>query len=315
MGNVLSPEELEAMRAMAGEDALPAGATSTARPSSEPASVPRMTNYRAALPSLPAPDFAKNGRAPEGWCERHEEIHSCCICRDGGWIPEPPDRADDGRPVRRQAGDLTTGYLHVLVLCWCRWDSRPPFDPKRHRFPMRLEGATLESWPGARNSRPRIAAANYVLRWPPEKPWLTFLGGTGRGKTGLACGIVREVWERHGVAGQVWTMEEILSRYKATFDEDSRRETTEAVTEHLLTLPLLVVDDLGAEKLTDWTDERTFALINGRYSGMKPTIVTGNQESPGFAGLQGRVKSRLMDASIGEWMVVEGPDRRLGGVA
>lgn len=198
----------------------------------------------------------------------------------------------------------------MLVLCWCRWDARPAFDSRRHRFPAKLATVTLDSW-GPGNTRPRIVATNYVVSWPPVKPWLTFLGDTGRGKTGLACGIVRAVFERHGVAGQVWTMEAMLSRYKATFDDDSRRESTESVTDHLLGLPLLVVDDLGADKLTDWAEERIFALINGRYSALTPTIVTANEQSPGFAGLHPRVKSRLYDATVGEVVAFTGPDRRV----
>lgn len=247
---------------------------------------------RQLLTGLPVPtpeQLARNGRAPEGWCEAHETVHACCICDDGHFL-------------------LTAD--RKLAPCHCVDQNRPPFDARRFGIPARLANVTLDTW-GPPNSRERIVAANYLLRWKPDRPWLTFLGPAGRGKTGLATGIVREAYERFGVGGYVTTVERALARFKATFDDDNRIETTEQVMQFLISRPLLVLDDLGAESGTKWAAEQVFSVVNSRYESMLATIITANEEWEGWQAMHPRVKSRLMDTTSGTVLRFAGPDRRL----
>mgnify|MGYP000908910947 CR=1 FL=1 len=268
----------------------------------------QVVSYRAALPALAAPDFARNGYRLPGWCDLHEEQHACCLCGDGGWVRMPRDPGD-GRVVRAEMRGH--GSLPVLVQCWCRADAvRPPFDARSHGVPVRLAGVSIASW-GPDNCREVILARNYVVSWPPAKPWLVFLGQAGRGKTGLAAGIVREVYERHGVKGRMTTVEGALARYRATFDDESRVETTDAVKQSHLAAPLLVLDDLGATKATAWAEETVFAVMNSRYEALAPTIVTANEENDGWAALHPRLRSRMLDVSSSVVHRFSGPDRRL----
>lgn len=265
-------------------------------------------SYRNALPALAAPDFERNGYRLPDWCEAHEAEHRCCVCDDAGWVRMARDPGD-GRAVRaHQTGHRALG---VLVQCWCVAErGRPAFDPRKAGIPQRLAEATIASW-GADTSREVILARNYVVAWPPQRPWMVFLGQAGRGKTGLAVGVVREAYERHGVQGRMTTVERALARFKATFDDDSRMETTEQVMQAYLSAPLLVLDDLGATKATPWADETVFAVLNSRYEALAPTIVTANEENEGWQALHPRVRSRLLDTSTSVVQRFTGPDRRV----
>jgi IstB-like ATP binding protein len=268
------------------------------------------TTFPAALPTLRKPDFQVNGYRLPDWCEAHDTEHQCCLCDDATWVAMDAD-PQDGRVVRR--GMNGRKGLRVLVQCQCV-AARPlaPFDPRRFGVPERLAEATLDSW-GPSNTRERISAANYLVGWPPKLPWLVLLGQAGRGKTGLAVAIVRAAYERYGVGGRITTVERALARFKATFDDDSRTETTEQVAQSYMAVPLLVLDDLGATKATAWADETIFAVLNGRYEAMLPTIVTANEENDGFKALHPRLISRLVDVSTSTVVRFTGPDRRRQG--
>lgn len=258
-----------------------------------------------------APDLGRNGPEPDGYCHRCEREHACCRCDDGGWLRLAAD-PDDGRPVRVER--VPNREPVFIAQCDCRWKApRRPFDARRFGFPERLADVRIATWPGGSNTRPAIVAANYALEWPPRMPNLVFLGDVGRGKTGLACAIVREVYERHGIAGRVVTEARLLDRLRASFDEEAVERTDDVVQEYLR-CPLLVVDDLGTSKPTEWVVDRVFAIIGGRLNAGAPTILTANnrtQDGSGWPRVDPRVKSRAMDASAGQWLEFDGPDYRM----
>lgn len=177
------------------------------------------------------------------------------------------------------------------------------------RIPARFRGCRISSWLPD-NARPRLACQAYVLAWPPPKPLLLLTGDKGRGKTHLACGVVRELFEHHGVRGQFWPVVDLLDRYRATFDADRATETVEQVDAQLRRLDLLVLDDLGTQKSTEWAEERLYRLVDERYRDMRPLVVTTNvtlQEMPD------RVMSRLADGAVSTVVQFVGTDRRLTG--
>ena len=70
------------------------------------------------------------------------------------------------------------------------------------------------------------------------------------------------------------TMIDMLARIKATYD---KREISEGeILRVYETVPLLIIDDMGKEPPTDWGVSKIYAIINARYEGYKPTIVTSN---------------------------------------
>lgn len=173
-------------------------------------------------------------------------------------------------------------------------------------LPRRYRDVALEDWQPA-NGLPRVRCASYVAAWPPAQPLLMLAGEKGTGKTMLACAILRRAWERHGVRGQFWPIIELLDRYRRTADEARAVETLDDVDEALRRVELLVLDDLGAHRSTDFAEERLFALIDWRYREGQPLVVTSNAS---LLELAPRVRSRLADAAVSVVVPFAGPDRR-----
>jgi DNA replication protein DnaC len=125
------------------------------------------------------------------------------------------------------------------------------------------------------------------------------------GKTGLAIGALRAMHEQGLSVGLInlplWLHEQRPGN--SAEDEDPLASAVRP--------SLLVLDDLGSEKSSEWVQERLYVLINRRYEDLKATIVTTNHDDPTVlrAGLGGRATSRLFEAItvIG----VLGADQRL----
>jgi hypothetical protein len=77
-----------------------------------------------------------------------------------------------------------------------------------------------------------------------------------------------------------------------------------------IAVPVLLLDDVGVEKGTDWTKERLYELVNERYEANAVTIVSSNKTPPQLpAAVGARVASRLFEMCLP--VEIEGQDRRL----
>lgn len=105
---------------------------------------------------------------------------------------------------------------------------------------------------------------------------LMLLGNSGTGKTHLAAAALNEIIRSNpGIPVIGSTMGEMLGKLKATYDENAT--TAEEEVLRLYTqIPLLLIDDLGSEQITEWAIDRIFAIVNGRYNAALPTIITSN---------------------------------------
>ena len=128
----------------------------------------------------------------------------------------------------------------------------------------------------------------------------------GNGKTTLACAILRALWEKSEKAGRFYVVPELLRRYRVSFNEGAT-ETTAQIDSELRTTALIVLDDLGAEKESEWTRDSLYAILNYRYNHRLATVVTTNQ---GEDTMDGRILSRLQDKAVSAWVTLRGPDRR-----
>ncbi|MGW1718854.1 ATP-binding protein [Streptomyces sp. NBC_01485] len=138
-----------------------------------------------------------------------------------------------------------------------------------------------------------------------EGPSLLIAGPTGTGKTYQAYGAVRALLRR-GVRlrWEATTTADLYARLRPRAGHDAERDL-----QTLARCPLLLMDDLGAAKTSEWTEELTYRLINHRYEHMLPTLITTNLPIPELrTALGDRVTSRL--AEMTERVVLTGPDRR-----
>ena len=102
--------------------------------------------------------------------------------------------------------------------------------------------------------------------------WL--FGDVGTGKTSLAMLVSKAALEAgHSVA--IYSMPRLLSDIKETYEERSDRSYMQ-LFERLAGVDLLHIDDLGAEKRTEWVLEQLYSIINERWQEQKSVIVTTN---------------------------------------
>lgn len=179
----------------------------------------------------------------------------------------------------------------------------------RAHIPMRFRECTLESWE-PQNDPLRRTVEDYCRDWPTSTPFMLLMGNRGRGKTHLACGALRRMYELHSYKknpprGRFWPFIELLDRYKATFDEDRATESVEAIDAEMRRTPVLVLDDVGANKVSEFAEERLFRLVDERYRDRRPLIVTTNLT---LTELPSRMASRLADGLV---LQFKGPDRRM----
>lgn len=134
---------------------------------------------------------------------------------------------------------------------------------------------------------------------------IMFFGTTGTGKTFLACCIINALID-NGYRAIATNAADISNKLLGSFEK-------EEIMEDLTGCDVLLLDDFGMERSTDYMMETLYNVIDGRYRKMKPTIITTNltakqiQEPDGIGF--GRLISRIRERCI--CIPVTGKDRRI----
>ncbi|MGW7020004.1 ATP-binding protein [Streptomyces decoyicus] len=135
-----------------------------------------------------------------------------------------------------------------------------------------------------------VAPSRGARRQVTTGPSLLMAGVVGAGKTHQAYGAVRLLAQSGvGVRWRATTAADLYADLRPRPGVDSERELA-AVSR----CPLLIIDDLGAAKSSEWVEEVTYRLINRRYNLELPTLITTNLSIRDFRAYLGdRVASRL----------------------
>lgn len=178
-----------------------------------------------------------------------------------------------------------------------------PIDPAAvMQMPAAYRAARLSDLPKALLD----AIGPFTASWPPARPALWLGGNVGAGKTHTACAILRHMYELRGVQGRFWTVADILQCYREASDPDYAGPWTAALLDDALRLaPLLVIDDLGTERWTEFAAETLYRVVDARYREQRPTIVTTNVPAD---AIDPRIRSRMLS---GVQVNFTGPDRRV----
>ena len=144
---------------------------------------------------------------------------------------------------------------------------------------------------------------------------LFITGSVGVGKTHLACAICTEL-QQQNTKFKMHTAVGLLR----LFEDAMRQNKSETELLKKLVQPdVLVIDDLGKERITNWTYERIFDLLDMRYNDLKPTVITSNFTLSQLAGrlVEGGCNQQNAQAMItrlkqtSETVTLEGKDRRV----
>ena len=136
------------------------------------------------------------------------------------------------------------------------------------RIPRAYEGDTFADYTVTDGNRKAVEAARWMLAGGSG----VFLYGTkGTGKTKLAAIIANER-ARAGSPVLFASVPDLMADIRRSFKDGTTSEAVQAVKN----TPFLVLDDLGAEKMTEWVGEQLFCIVNHRYNERLATVVTSN---------------------------------------
>lgn len=107
-----------------------------------------------------------------------------------------------------------------------------------------------------------------------EKKGLILVGNNGVGKTHLACSIANKLIE-NGTPVIYGTLINLLAELRNSYDTDNNISEMEIIKLYE-NVDLLIIDDLGKEKPSEWGLEKLFTIINSRYENNLPVIITTN---------------------------------------
>lgn len=207
--------------------------------------------------------------------------------------------------------------MHVITLgngerfaetCECRLTTRAARLLAKARIPPRYEHCSLESYeaafPGSDRSlaSAHLMARKFVEDYPTgtEGKGLLITGSIGIGKTHLAVSILHALVMLKGAQGLFCDYRELLKEIQHSYNPQVSM-TELQVLEPVFKAEVLVLDELGAQKPTDWVWDTVALILNTRYNDKLTTIVTTNypDQAPGAAA--STVAARAMrEESLGD---------------
>jgi DNA replication protein DnaC len=223
---------------------------------------------------------------------------TCALCNDTGWVTSSsPDprlatlRFPGPPPVER---------------CACRRTRHNQQRLSGAGLPPKYQHATFENF--SAYNRSLIEALGRVRAWADSYPvlprragdtagrGLVLIGHVGVGKTHLAAALLKQVITTTGCRGLFYTTKDLLRAIRESYDP-ATQTTAKQLLDAVTGCQLLVLDDLGEERVTDWVFETMNLIVNARYNACLPLICTTNfpdvEDAQDVNGLLFRIGFRM----------------------
>lgn len=204
----------------------------------------------------------------------------CALCQGTGWktvSTSKPGSVNDRRVTR----------------CDCQLRERTQSTLAAARIPRRYEHCELTNFdtdfPGAHSSlaEAHFIATNFAKKCDPRgDKGLLIIGKIGTGKTHLAVGIIKELILNRGISCLFYDYRELLKEIQNSYN--ATVQTTELdVLRPVFETDVLVLDELGAVKPTEWVWDTVSLILNTRYNDNRTTIITTNFDDQPAAAVAG----------------------------
>lgn len=224
----------------------------------------------------------------------------CPLCDDTGWKPV---EFEGRRRVERC--DCWRASLTDRVLA----DAR---------IPRRYQHCDLDNFVTYGNESLQRAVAHakrLVNAYPVADKGLFLLGPPGVGKTHVTVAVLKALITRTGAHGLFYDTRDLLRLIRRTYDPIARTSESD-ILRPVTEVDVLVLDDLGAEKTSEWVEETLNLIVNSRYSEKRLTIFTSNYEDKPdptdpdalLCRIGFRMRSRLHEMC--EFLELDGADYR-----
>ena len=226
----------------------------------------------------------------------------CPLCEGTGWKPVVA-------PGRQSPGERR------VTRCDCKIKARSQSVLAAARIPRRYEHCELANYdtdfPGAHPSlaEGHFVASNFAKKCDPRgDKGLLIIGKIGTGKTHLAVGIIKELILQRGISCLFYDYRELLKEIQNSYN--ATVQTTELdVLRPVFESDVLVLDELGAVKPTEWVWDTVSLILNTRYNDNRTTIITTNFDDQPAAGAErsispakAAVRGETLGDRIGERM-------------
>jgi len=175
-----------------------------------------------------------------------------------------------------------------VTRCDCQVRARGGAMITAARIPKRYEHCELSNFEfegsHLRLAPARLAAYRFVEEYPINKAGLLLVGKAGRGKTHLAVGIAKALIREKGIECVFYDYADLLKQIQDSYNP-SVQATELGLLQPVFKTEVLVLDDLGSVRPTEWRWDTVRLILNTRYNDNLTTIITTNFADEPAAGV------------------------------
>ena len=214
----------------------------------------------------------------------------CAMCGGTGWR------------------EITEGKNRRVARCECFLRIRSDQLLEATGIPERYLHCSFADYAATNNSlaSAKIIVGKWASEYPMDRTGLLLVGPRGLGKTHLSVAALKELVKK-GVHCLFCDYRELLKQIQNSYNPSSQTSELELLSP-IFETEVVVLDDLGAQKPTEWVWDTVSFILNSRYNSKKATIITTNfMDGPsaaeeGVEGARRAAREETLGDRIGERM-------------